>query len=423
MNPQRITLFTVGILSLALAACGPAPGTTSEAPTTLVPATPAPTVGGTSEIVRLPIAEPRPDQLLPAPLVFQRDGQLYRLDADGVTLSQLTNEAAPEGGPMAVAEFDVSPSDGSLAYVLLRQSPEDLSGRALVLTDAGGAKRSVLFDGISATAPRFSPDGTQIAFGVSPDPANPAPALLAGVYLMPASGGKPQLVQQNATFDGAMPDATARAYTPFAWSPDESKLLIQASLPASEFCELVIKDLDSGALVVPAVPESTVTSCRGGVWSADSQSVVVPLYEPGMFGAFAGLARVGAGDGTITMIVEAEVDGLALSVESGLFPRPDGSFLGFVATSPTPFRSEPGQPQLSYGLHVIGADGRLALLRDDRQVLWSRALWANDGSGAVVVSGEAGSPHMALIWVPADGAAPVELARGQLLTSLARWGR
>ena len=63
--------------------------------------------------------------LLPGSLYFldglYEDSQLWRLDADGVTLTRLTAE------PGGITAFSVSPKDGSLAYV---------SGDCLYLADA-----------------------------------------------------------------------------------------------------------------------------------------------------------------------------------------------------------------------------------------------------------------------------------------------
>jgi hypothetical protein len=323
---------------------------------------------------------------------------------------------------VAITDFDVSPADGSLVYVVQQITTENQTTQALIRANADGTNRIVLLDDLFVTTPRFSPDGAQIAFGVYPDLINPNPALAGGVYTIPASGGEPQLVQANDTFDPASADGSERAYAPSGWSPDGSRLLLQAFLPASEFCEAVIKELGSDGVVRPVAPEGTVTSCRSATWSVDGSTAYIPLYEPGMFGAFAGLAQVDAASGALTTPIGNELNGSYVVLNSGLLPRPDGSLLGFVATSPTPFPSEPEQPQPQFALHGIRLDGQLTPLRSDSQVLWGPALWAGDASGAVILSGEGATPEQTLVWVPADDQPAIELVAGELMGS-PRWGR
>jgi hypothetical protein len=192
-------------------------------------------------------------------------------------------------------------------------------------------------------------------------------------------------VQPNDPFDPASADGSERAYAPSGWSPDGRRLLLQAFLPASEFCEAVLKELGSDGVIRPAAPEGVVTSCRSATWAADSQTTYIPLYEPGMFGAFAGLAQVDAETGVLTTPIGSQLAGGYIVVNSGLLPRPDGSLLGFVATFPTPFLSEPEQPQPQFTLYAIGLEWQLTPLRSDSRVLWGPALWVADASGAVIL--------------------------------------
>jgi len=239
--------------------------------------------------------------------------------------------------------------------------------------------------------PRFSPDGAQIAFGVVSDGGGTSQDLGGGVYMIPTAGGTPQLVQASDTFDAANPTATARAYAPSDWSPDGSKLLLRAFLPYSEFCETVIKDLPSDALIKLTPPTGTVSGCGTGTWSADSRTVYVPLYEPGMFGVFAGLAEVDATTGTMTQLVGNRVDNTYIMI-NGLLRIQNNSFLGFVATSNQPFPSEPDRPEPRYMLHQIDPNGSIKPLRSDSQAMHGRPLWAPDGSGAIIPSGSGTTP-------------------------------
>jgi hypothetical protein len=419
---------------LLLSGCGTTPVVTlpiEETPPGVAPdssptldarPTEAPTAEPTSAPTAEPTAEPQPSGLLPAPLIYNERGQLYRLGVDGASTIKLTDEQPPEPNGVAVTEFDVSPVDGSLVYVVQQISPENQTHQLLIRTGADGKDRRVLLEGVFVTTPRFSPDGAQIAFGVYPDLLNPNPRLAGGVYVMPSTGGTPQLVQVNDPFDPASSDGSARAYSPSSWSPDGKRLLLQAFLPASELCETVLKELGRDGVIKPTAPEGTQTSCRSAAWSDDGQTAYIPLGEPGPFGAFAGLAEVDAMSGALSVVIGKQVDGRYIALNNGLSLQPDGSMLGFVATSPTPFPSEPQQQQPHFTLHAIAPDGQLTPLRGDSQVIWGPALWAADASGSVIPTDGDTTPRQALVWVPADERPAVELVAGELMGS-PRWGR
>jgi hypothetical protein len=107
-------------------------------------------------------------RIFPSPLYYIEDtsGQIWRVDVDGANPLQITHEPAP------VLAFDVSPIDGHLVYV---------SGNSLIEADALGGNPRVILAGPTVplanqhygyvqygptqtvAAPRFSPDGQQIA--------------------------------------------------------------------------------------------------------------------------------------------------------------------------------------------------------------------------------------------------------------------
>jgi len=180
-------------------------------------------------------------------------------------------------------------------------------------------------------------------------------------------------------------------------------------------------DVDGKTTSKLTEPEGTVTGCGAGAWSEDSRTVYLPLYERGMFGVFAGLARVDADNGTLTRLIGNPMDDTYIMV-NGLLPSQNGAFLGFVATSGTAFPSEPDRPQPHYTLHQIDSDGRLTALRSDSQILVGSPLWAPDASGALIPTASEGRPQQTLVWVPADDRPTVELLSGEF-SGEARWSR
>src|SRR3990172_336679 len=169
-------------LALMLAACGGLGTGASATPPAVATATPA-TVQPTAT-TPAPTATATPG-VLPVPLYYlnSADSQIWRIERDGVTKTQITRESTPVTG------FDVSRADGALAYVV---------DNDLVRADANGQSRTVLveaepFDpnaegGINRalTNPLWSPDGAWIAYGLN------------GVNMIPAAGGAPSILKQSS---------------------------------------------------------------------------------------------------------------------------------------------------------------------------------------------------------------------------------
>ena len=101
-----------------------------------------------------------PTSLLPHSLYFlgkdnEWISQVYRLERDGKTKTQLTFE------PVNVTDYDISLADGSIAYVASNQ---------LLLANADGSNRRMLIDGGTSPDlrgfynPVFSTDGGTLAY-------------------------------------------------------------------------------------------------------------------------------------------------------------------------------------------------------------------------------------------------------------------
>ncbi len=151
--------------------------------------------------------------LLPHSFYFlsgsQGNYQVWRLEADGTTTTQLTNEQ------FSVDRFSVSQEDGSLAFI---------SNNQLILVDGDGHNRRLVADGTKAPAdpfrgvvssPAFSPDSRTLAYAFD------------GLHLYDIASGKDEHVLPNlGNLLGETFVFEKEAYYPGSWSPDGSKLLI-----------------------------------------------------------------------------------------------------------------------------------------------------------------------------------------------------
>ncbi|MFN8486598.1 MAG: SH3 domain-containing protein [Caldilineaceae bacterium] len=321
--------------------------------------------------------------LLPAPLYFI-DGatrQLMRLERDGVTLLAITHETAP------ITDFDVSPSDGSLVYV---------SGYSLIQTDLRGEHRVVkvtdtplkpasdeaaIFHQIRA--PRFSPDGKQIAFG------------LGGINFLDSATRSYHVDLFNDPFHGFPSDG--RHFWPDSWSPDGKRLLLNFSNYGAGGGQ-VIYELATGRLIDITAPQFDL-AVGVATWSQDSKYYVLTP----------GLARVDSATGSVTPIVppiKTQANKGGALYPWGTKPYLDKaghllSFIGWVNSANQNLRV-PAQVALD--------TGSLTPLRDQSYES-DDTLWAPDGSGALllnIVNSDAAAPipygvNQLRWWVRADG--------------------
>lgn len=348
------------------------------------------------DLVAAGLSGSAPNVVLPAPLLYLHpEGQIARLAQDGATEEFVTREVAP------ITDFDLSPIDGALVYV---------SGNDLIRTDALGGGRTVLVDGPPSpntgagpanrlAAPRWSPDGTTIAYGLN------------GVNLIAASGGTPRLVRASSPAPAPNSDIPpdVRFYQPHSWSPDGTILLAHMSF-FPHGGTLVFMDPASGDFVEVQNPEGDfVGGCCSVAWSADSRAIVYANHQPGMISV--GLWRTDARTGETTTLVQGNpAAGGSLFTPVGFpAPAPDepNSYLLFmnelemdrVLSGAAPIELSP------WRITIRGNDLTRHPLSTERSDI-HEALWALDGSGAVIVENsthafETGGP---LLWLPADGA-------------------
>jgi hypothetical protein len=190
-------LFGFGLLFLS--ACSPAPDAT------------------VSPELELETSESS-EGLLPHSLYYlseQNDGvfQVWYIDTDGLAAHQVTNE------PSGVTEFDVSPTDGQVAYITENQLfliNSDGSGRTL-LVDAGQVedqdrvfKFTQQLSGVS-----WASSGELLAYGLN------------GVHLyFIAEQSDVHLIENVIEELGEGQLHPVALYSPVSWSPDANFLLV-----------------------------------------------------------------------------------------------------------------------------------------------------------------------------------------------------
>ncbi len=356
-----VGLMACSIAGLPLAADPTAqPVLTQEAAATEIP------VSESTLEPTLP-AEPQVTTL-PAPLYFisSTDSQIWRIEPDGVSQTQITRE------PFPITGFDISPVDGSLLYV---------SNNDLIHTDLHGDNRAMLVDGeevdpnvvdsrlnMEITNPRWSPDGAQIAFGRN------------GVNLMPVTGGEPQLILPSDPVptqqENPQPHPQAQFYQPESWSPDGSKLLVRYLLWPEGF-NWGFLSMPDGAFVEVTSAEPPGPCCYPN-WTTDSKSVYFSNDTIGM--VVSGLWRVDAATGIGETLIDGNVDDQHFSLVRDARILNDGKLYYF-------FAAREGFPEGNNVLQMYRSepDGLTGQeLIHDNDLLIIETLWADDGRGALI---------------------------------------
>jgi dipeptidyl aminopeptidase/acylaminoacyl peptidase len=417
---RRATLL---IALVVLTACtGPSAAVPTAAPPTGAPTAALPTAPATaSPAEATPAPQPAPTALqpvasiLPAPLYILAGGQIVRIERDGVTRKQITDEPPPDPDALAIVQFDVSPVDGTIVYVVQGAGAPPL----LVRIAADGSNRTVLSDNLYITSPLISPDGTTIAVGVSEDYERPG-SQTPGIYALPIAGGAPRLILADIpATDPTTEGGDGRGFTAVAWSPDGTKLLANAYSLSVELCELAIVDVASGDQVYLGDRAANLSSaCTPAAWSPDGRTVLFNTGDPALALPDPGIWRYDVSGGSMSSL-PVEPDNAIVYA-----PHIAGDTLyAFVAstdgTNPVYSPAAP-EPALSYTLSSVPlTGGTWTALRNDTHSLFS-ALWAPDGSGVVVFGGDDPTRTQAL-WLASDGSPAVELYTGTDLYA-ARWG-
>jgi Tol biopolymer transport system component/putative hemolysin len=358
------------------------------------------------------ITSPESGEVLPAPVIYlgvsdeaaaPGHQDIWRLEMDGKTITQITHEAVPVTG------FAVSPEDDSIAYITLTEND-------LVRINADGGGKTLLIDGSDLSVlpeegpvrqlsnPAWSPDGTQIAFG------------LGGINLLPATGGEPNLILANEPG----PEGSrqwARSFYPLSWSPDGAKLLIGDVVGGG----LSIINVADGSVIEILNPSGDFYCCSP-TWSIDGQYIYFGgvLYDPSIFQA-PGLWRIDVNSGEAEVLIPgyedpgaAQEGGAPMTLIQSAQQLSDGNVYAFTASGSYEelWHDEAGNltsPLLE--MNRLAPDGSQpsALRSDadqfgDKSWTFGDALWAADASGAVTnILGSEVLPTAKLLWLPADG--------------------
>ena len=308
--------------------------------------------------------------LLPYTLYFlgndsQGISQIYRMERDGTTKTQLTFE------PVQVWDYDISQADGSLAFETNNQ---------LILVNAEGSNRRIIAEASSNPEgrgffhPVFSPDGQTLAYSHSG----------LNLYSVPAAASTLVIADQmNDIGDGHV--LPVETYMPERYSPDGTKLLL--ALGHWEVAPShAVYDPATNALVRPEEVTDYIYCCSfqgGPVWSPDGSSfygaasVHDTTYRSGE------LWKVNAENGAITRMFTMREGMFYLPYEPYL--APDGQLYFFFGTYPV----DSGffdAPVLEMVRSAPDGVTDRTVLRDENFVMIEEALWAPDASFVIVAT-------------------------------------
>ena len=363
----------VVLMATALACASPLGGGQPSSPdqvATVVAATLQALTPVTSDV-----ETPVPAGLLPHAMYFiNNDGtgiaQVFRLETDGETVTQLTFE------PSAVGSYDVSMADGSIVYVANNQ---------LLLINADGSGRRMLVDGgpvdpndpftTSLSSPVFSPNGATIAYSHK------------GLVLYAVSSGVSNTVLDQLETDPATGAAVVREmYIPQKYSPDGTKILLTAAIPNSDGISSGIYFTAADTLVRLSGGDGARLCCSEQAWTSDSSALYVGYPSVGMLGS--GLWRVDATSGNLTTLLPTEAGGGNFNLASEPYLAPDGQLYFFFATAAGADGFVNRGPLQLVRSAPDGVTGRTVLRPEIFEAL-NEALWAPDASFVIVAKAPA----------------------------------
>lgn len=398
MRPLKILSLGL-VLALLVAGCGPSatlvpPDIGTIVAETMLAVTPPPPLA-------TPTLPPTAANLLPRSLYFLNNDaggllQVFRIGREGTTTQQLTFEPAPVGN------FDVSPADGSIAYI---------SNNQLMWADANGAGRRVLVDGGPPRGDNnfmdrlgtvvWSPDGATIAYSYNG----------LNFYAM-ASGASTRTLEDQIDNSAGFP-VVRELYGPNEYSPDGSKLLI--NIGYYESGTLGVYDVSSGSFVRFTNPDGGPVCCNAN-WVPDGSGLYAANRELGMLDS--GLWYLDLSTGSVTTLLPGSAPDDSYNSAAEPVIGPDGLLYFF-------FNNLTTSPSLHTPLYMVrsasdGVTGRVQLRPESFENI-NEILWSPDASLAVLAIGATPDVYAggAAVIVYADGRPALPLAN--FVTNM-HWG-
>jgi Tol biopolymer transport system component len=316
-----------------------------------------------------PASTPTPS-LLPRSLYFLNTDaaahlQIFRLERDGKTISQITAE------PADVDSFDVNQNDGRVVYI---------SNNQMLLVNADGSGRQLLLDGgvkdvnnpflNSIQAAIWSPDGQTIAYGYG------------GLNFYAVATGVSNRVIENLLDDlGNGLTIPRELYIPSRYSPDGAKLSV--TLGYYEGASMAIYSPAGNSLVRLTGNEGALICCGEEAWTADGAALYAANPSMGMFSS--GLWRVDASSGQVTTLLPGDAGNGTFNFADNPILAPDGWLYFFFANRPLNDEFGGREPLQLVRAAADGVAGRAVLLPDVFDKM-TESLWSPDASFVIVVS-------------------------------------
>jgi hypothetical protein len=287
--------------------------------------------------------------------------QVWYIEADGNSPKPVTNETTD------IVEFDVSPTDGNVAYITNNQ---------LYLVNSDGTERTLLVDGGQVDDQNHEYHYTQKISGVRWAPTG---GLLAYGY----NGIHLYFIDEQSDFHLIENEVEEREggnlfpaalYSPVSWSPDANYLLLDIGF--FEGGSLGTYNIQSAELV--RLGGEGIVCCHPS-WSPDSQSVLVASPVLGLVAS--GLWRHDAQSGAEVELIHHTSEDDTLNFAAWPLQLPDGDMRYF-------FNNMAAFPESEAPLLMVSAEADGVTSREPiRAEYWENyeVLWAEDGSLVVAV--------------------------------------
>ena len=292
--------------------------------------------------------------------------QVFRLEKDGKTITQLTFE------PSKVEDFDVSLADGRIVF---------LTNHQLYLANADGSNRLLIFDAgpqdevnmflTRIISPVFSLSGQTIAFGHQ------------GLNFYSLTSGQTNRVLEDKVNDpGQGFIIPEELYWPEMYTTNENKLIL--TLGYYEGASTGFYDISSGTLTRLDNEQRAIICCGDYSLSADSSSLYAGSPTFGMFAA--GLWRVDMNTGKVNPLLFGDYESDPVEVSDNPFIAPDGQLYYFYASIPNTGDMVSRPPLQLVRSAPDGVTGR-TVLRPETFTAMNEALWAPDASFVIIANG------------------------------------